>query len=150
MQLIFQAHLLIKITNEKIEEEEKAIEELLQVGVDGIIILPIHGEHYNPKILELVLKKYPIVLVDRYLRGIPASSVSTDNTKAAKEATEYLMSRGHRHIAYITPPYEGTTVLEDRIKGFQLAHSEQHRQLNPRISDHKYCMRFSLSRSKGK
>ncbi|MBS4195616.1 GntR family transcriptional regulator [Lederbergia citri] len=127
----YGATFLMKITREKIEEEENAIEELLDAGVDGLIVIPIHGEHYNPKILELVLKKYPIVLVDRYLRGIQASAVLTDNVRASREATEYLMSLGHEHIAYITPPYDGTTALEDRLKGYQLAHTEQHKQLNP-------------------
>ncbi|MBS4219190.1 GntR family transcriptional regulator [Bacillus sp. FJAT-49711] len=127
----YGANLLMKLTRDKIEKEENAIEELVDAGVDGIIVLPIHGEHYNPKILELVLKKFPIVLVDRYLRGIQASAVLTDNRRAAKEATEYLMLLGHQHIAYITPPYDGTTVLEDRMKGFQLAHTEQHKQINP-------------------
>ncbi|MBW8351316.1 GntR family transcriptional regulator [Bacillus sp. IITD106] len=124
------ANLLMKLTRDKIEEEENAIGELVEAGVDGIIVLPIHGEHYNPKILELVLKKFPIVLVDRYLRGIQASAVLTDNTSAAKAATEYLMSLGHENIAYITPPYDGTTVLEDRMKGYQLAHTEQHKQIH--------------------
>ncbi|MBS4204861.1 GntR family transcriptional regulator [Lederbergia citrea] len=127
----YQAQLLIKFTYEKKEKEKRAIKELVQAGADGIIILPIHGEHYNPKILELVLNNFPIVLLDRYLRGIPASYISTDNTRAAKEATEYLMSLGHQHIAYITPSYDGTTVLEDRMKGYQLAHSQQYMQLYP-------------------
>ena len=126
-----QALLLIKFTHEKIKNEENAITELLLAEVDGIIILPIHGDYYNPKILELVLQKFPIVLADRYLRGIPATSVSTDNTRGTREATEYLFSLGHQHIAYITPPYDGTTVLEDRTKGFQLAHTQQNMLLNP-------------------
>ncbi|MEK3888117.1 GntR family transcriptional regulator [Bacillus sp. FSL K6-3431] len=128
---IYGAQLLIKFTHEMIENEEKAITELLQVGVDGMIVLPIHGELYNPKILELVLQKFPIVLVDRYLRGIPASSVSTNNMQAAREATDYLISLGHQHIAYITLPYDGTTVLEDRMKGYQLAHTKRKLPLNP-------------------
>ncbi|MCJ8007475.1 GntR family transcriptional regulator [Lederbergia wuyishanensis] len=127
----YGANLLIKLTRDKIEDEEKAIEELVEAGVKGIIIMPIHGEHYNHKILELVLKKFPIILVDRYLRGIQANAVFTDNINASKKATEYLMSLGHQYIAYITPPYDGTTVLEDRMKGYQLAHTEQHKPLNP-------------------
>lgn len=122
--------LLIKITKENLEGEEKAIQDLLEAGISGIIILPIHGEHYNHKILELVLKKFPVVLVDRYLRGIQIASVVTDNFKATKEATEYLVSLGHEHIAYITAPYEGTTVLEDRLKGYQFAFTKHQLDLN--------------------
>lgn len=128
---LHNANVFIKVTYERMENEEKAIDELLDAGVDGMIILPIHGEHYNQKILELILKKFPIVLVDRHLRGILASSIATDNIRAAKEATEYLFQLGHEDIAYITPPYDGTTVLEDRTKGFQLAYSSRNKILDP-------------------
>ncbi|MBS4200519.1 GntR family transcriptional regulator [Bacillus sp. FJAT-49732] len=144
----YGVNLLMKITREKIEEEENAIEELLDAGVDGLIVIPIHGEHYNPKILELVLKKFPIVLVDRYLRGIQASAVLTDNVRASKEATEYLMSLGHEHIAYITPAYDGTTALEDRLKGYQLAHNEQHKQLNPDFIFTNYGSDFAFNKQR--
>jgi GntR family transcriptional regulator of arabinose operon len=35
--------------------EEKAIDFLLDMGVEGIILMPVHGEHYNPKIFKMVL-----------------------------------------------------------------------------------------------
>ncbi|MCJ7840626.1 GntR family transcriptional regulator [Lederbergia sp. NSJ-179] len=117
--------LFLRITQENLKEEEKAIEELIHIGVSGIIILPVHGEHYNMKILELVLKGFPILLLDRYLRGIQASSVSTDNIRASKMATNYLFSLGHKDIAYISPPGDGTSVLAERLVGYQQAFNQQ-------------------------
>ncbi len=111
-------------------KEKQVINALLNIGVKGIMIIPVHGVHYNNELLRLVLDEYPIVLVDRYLKGISASSVSIDNKKAATEITKYLLEEGHEHIAFISPSHEGTSSLEERFYGFQLAFSEMGIPLN--------------------
>lgn len=126
-----KGHLYLKISLENVFEEEKAIEDLLAQGVDGLIIFPVHGENYNTRILELVLNQFPLVLIDRYLRGIQASSVSTDNLEAAKVATEYLLQLGHKDIAYLAPPEDGTTVLADRLYGYQSAFERTPQYFHP-------------------
>lgn len=105
--------------------EEEAIDALMNMGVDGIIILPVHGEHYNPKILRLVLDGFPIVMIDRQLKGIPAPFVGTDNIDAAKKATDYLIDMGHTRICFLSPPVADTSVLEDRLEGFIKSHAER-------------------------
>ncbi|MHA6533209.1 GntR family transcriptional regulator [Paenibacillus sp. BAC0078] len=106
------------------ELEEKAIQQLLGLGVDGLIIFPAQGEYFSAEILKLVIQKFPFVMIDRYLKGIPASSVSTDNVQAAKEATRYLFELGHRHIGFLAPPPANTTTIEERIDGIIEAHVE--------------------------
>lgn len=105
--------------------EEEAIDALLNMGVDGIVIMPVHGEHYNPKILRLVLDGFPIVMIDRQLKGIPAPFVGTDNIDAAKKATDYLLDTGHTRISFLSPPVTDTSVLEDRLEGFIKSHAER-------------------------
>lgn len=107
------------------EQEERSIQELLELGVDGLIIFPAQGEYFSDEILKLVVNKFPFVLIDRYLKGIPASSVSTDNTGAAKEGASYLFNLGHRHVAFLTQPPANTTAIEERIEGIIEAHHEQ-------------------------
>ncbi|MBP2111664.1 DNA-binding LacI/PurR family transcriptional regulator [Paenibacillus silagei] len=106
------------------ELEEQAIQQLLGLGVDGLIIFPAQGEYFSAEILKLVIQKFPFVMIDRYLKGIPASSVSTDNIQAAKEATHYLFGLGHRHIGFLAPPPANTTAIEERIDGILEAHME--------------------------
>jgi DNA-binding LacI/PurR family transcriptional regulator len=108
-------------TNGQLETEIRAIRAFVDQGVDGLIVFPVHGEYYNPELLRLTLDKFPLVLVDRYLRGIPASSVYTDNRTAARQLTEYLIHRGHTHIGFISPPIENTSTIEDRYQGYQAA-----------------------------
>ncbi|GLC31228.1 GntR family transcriptional regulator [Clostridium omnivorum] len=106
------------------ELENDAINSLVDMGVDGIIVMPVHGEHYNPKILKLIMDGYPLVLMDCDLKGIPAAFVGTDNVDAAKVAADYLLKRGHRKISFISTPPKDTTTIEDRITGFILSHAE--------------------------
>ena len=106
------------------ELEEKAIKGMLDLGVDGLIILPAQGEYFNAEILKLVINRFPVILIDRHLKGIAAGSVSTDNTEGAKKGTEYLFGLGHKHIAFLSPPPSDTTTIEDRIEGFVQAHAE--------------------------
>lgn len=106
-------------------EEELAIESCLAVGVDGMIVFPVHGEYYNARLLRLVLDRFPLVLVDRYLKGIPACSVFTDNRQAAFTLASYLLDLGHQKIAFISPPADGTSAIEDRLQGISAAMSSR-------------------------
>lgn len=124
-------HLVIKQTLGSHQEEGQAIKSLLQLGVEGLIIWPVHGEYYNAALLRLVLDEFPLMLVDRYLKGIPASAVYTNNKKATQELTEYLLDQGHEHIAFISPPAENTSSLEERVQGFMAAFSQRGWGLNP-------------------
>lgn len=116
--------MLTKLTHGKREEEERAIQALTQLGVDGLIIFPVHGEYYNSTLLRLVLNNFPTVIVDRYLKGIPAQSVYTNNEWASRDLTHYLLDQGHRHIAFLSSPPENTSTLEDRKRGFTLAYTQ--------------------------
>lgn len=107
------------------ENEEKAIRAFLELGVDGIIVFPAQGEFYNAEILKLVIQQFPLVLVDRHLKGVAAASISTDNISAARTGTDYLLDLGHKQICLLTPPPMDTTAIEDRIEGFVRAHAER-------------------------
>ncbi len=113
------AHLIIKRTFDRAEHETRAIQALLRLKVQGLIIFPVHGEHYNPELLKLVLGGFPVVLVDRYLRGIPACSVFTDNRDAAACLTTHVLQKGCRHVAFASPPVEHTSTIEDRLLGLE-------------------------------
>ncbi|WP_036718502.1 GntR family transcriptional regulator [Paenibacillus harenae] len=110
--------MMMKLTYDNREEEETAIRSFVSLGVDGIIVFPGHGEHYNSELLRLVLDGFPIVLVDRYLKGIAASAVFTDNRKAAFDATSLLFDKGLRQIGFLSSPADSTTTIEDRLTGF--------------------------------
>ncbi len=105
--------------------EEEAIRKLLAAGAKGLIIFPVNGEFYNPLILQLHLQEFPMVVIDKFLPGIPLSCVTTDNRQAAYALTQQLLKLGHRHIGYFSPKTEGTSTLSERYEGFLEALAEE-------------------------
>jgi DNA-binding LacI/PurR family transcriptional regulator/DNA-binding transcriptional regulator YhcF (GntR family) len=116
--------IVVKRTYGSQQVEKEAIQKLVANGIRGLIVFPVHGEYYNPELLRLVLGGFPVVLVDRLLKGIPAASVITDNHSASAQLTRYLLQKGHRHIAFIAPPAENTSTIEARIEGYRAALQE--------------------------
>ena len=117
--------LVLRRTRGSQEVENAAITAFVRSGLDGLIVFPVHGEYYNDALLRVVLDGFPVVLVDRYLKGIAVSSVSTDNYAAARALTNALLDRGHREIAFLSPPPERTSSIEDRRRGFGAALRER-------------------------
>jgi DNA-binding LacI/PurR family transcriptional regulator len=111
------AVMFFRRTGGSLEEEARAIDAFLAAGVDGLIVFPVHGEFYNERLLRMALDHFPLVLVDRYLKGISACSVSVNNQMAAQDLTEYLIRLGHTRIAFVSPPIQGTSTIEERLQG---------------------------------
>lgn len=117
--------LLLRCTNGDKDMETKALEEVLALGAQGIIIMCVHSENYNSMVLKLVIENYPIVLVDRCLKGIQVSFVGTDNQRAAYELTAWLLNRGYTNICFATHCGMDTPTIAERQSGFVECHLER-------------------------
>jgi DNA-binding LacI/PurR family transcriptional regulator len=113
--------LVLKRTHGEREIEDAAISRFVELGVHGLIIFPIHGEFYNDALLRIVLDGFPVVLVDRYLKGIAVNSVGSNNYEACRALTNVLIDRGIRNIGFFSLPPERTSSIEDRRRGFGAA-----------------------------
>lgn len=100
------------------DREKEEIDFLMSLGVSGIIIMPSHGEHYNTKILRLVIDRFPVVLIDKNLEGIPVPAVYTDNDKCAGLLVDHLVDRGYKDIGLVTSKGSGISSITERKKGF--------------------------------
>jgi LacI family transcriptional regulator len=103
-------------TQENAEIEIESIRLLQSRNVDGLIISPV-GK-IGPYLKELRDGGLPVVLLDRYFPGVDLPYVTSDNYRGAHEATEYLISMGHRQIACIMGLPEASTNI-DRVAGFR-------------------------------
>nr|WP_302665140.1 GntR family transcriptional regulator [uncultured Agathobaculum sp.] len=110
------------------ERESTAIDTLLSVGAEALIITPVHGEYYNQEILRLVLQKFPVVFLDRKLDGIPVSFVGSDNYHSAQQALDHLYGLDHRQVLIITPEKNAFS-LSERHRGIR-DYSIQHPDMN--------------------
>ncbi|MDW8289645.1 MAG: LacI family DNA-binding transcriptional regulator [Armatimonadota bacterium] len=102
-----------------VQSRRAIYEELLRTRrVDGLILVePQTQDERMPRLLE---EGFPFVLIGRYELAEAVYSVDNDNIGAGRMATEYLLHRGHRRIAYISGP-RGLFVCEDRYVGYQQA-----------------------------
>jgi LacI family transcriptional regulator len=99
-----------------LESEQKAIQRLTEGGVDGIVLPPPLCDS-EEALNAVAAADVPAVLVTS---GRPAprfSAVSINECKAAREMTRYLLSLGHRRIAFING-HPGHTVSAERFKGY--------------------------------
>ncbi len=110
--------LLIAISGASHEEEGRAIRDAVASGAGGIVLFLQDGESYNAEVLRLVLGGYPLVLVDRYLRGVKCAIVSSDNVGGSGMLVRELLDAGHRHICVLTLPPSDTSAIEDRMRGY--------------------------------
>lgn len=117
-------NLLFRTTGDSQETEKELLNQIVRSGVNGIIIYPAQGQSYNEEILKLTLNEFPVVVVDRYLRGVETNYVCSDNVTGAFEATEHCYRMGHRRIGFISTHVEGTSSIEDRLTGYEKALSE--------------------------
>ena len=116
---------ILKCTYGNVEAESKAIEEMIDLGVEGIILMCSQGETYNVTVLRLSVENFPIVLLDRDLKGLPIPFVGTDNYSAAKELVNLLFEKGHRNICFLSHPSMRTSSIEARFAGFRDSHLER-------------------------
>ncbi len=74
----------------------------------------------EPRIRALIHSSLPTVFIDRASQGSHATYIKSDNIDGARQATEHLLSLGHRRIAFLTGPTNDLAGLE-RLLGCQQA-----------------------------
>ena len=112
-------------SNETIGTEISNINSLLRNRVDGILISLSRETNTYDHIDKLREKGIPVVMFNRICASLPLPSVSVDDYKSARMATEYLIARGCRTIAHIGGP-SGLKLSDDRKAGFLDSLKEHH------------------------
>lgn len=108
--------LVLSTSDEDEQSEVKVVEALLSQQVRGLIIVPVaSSQSYLTPALAVGT---PFVFLDRPPKFVPADSISLDNRKGAREATEALISAGHKKIGFIASHGQLPTI-QDRIAGFR-------------------------------
>ncbi|MDH5825412.1 LacI family DNA-binding transcriptional regulator [Sphingobacterium faecium] len=115
---LFQHYnIIIMQSRESPDIEKKCIDILYSKGVDGILISPVSHDANLTYLQQLHNSSCPIVIFDRINYGLDTFKIGIDNKKAAKKATEELISRNYRNILHITGLSNGVT--NERLAGFQ-------------------------------
>jgi len=89
---------LVNSGNRAAAREADAMETLLQLRADGIILgSPV----LDDEVIGRASREVPIVLVGREAHGPAVDSVTNDDRAGAEVAVEHCVSLGHRRIAHI-------------------------------------------------
>jgi DNA-binding LacI/PurR family transcriptional regulator len=112
-------------SNETAETEISNINSLIRNRVDGILISLSRQTSTYEHIEKLREKGIPVVMFNRICTTLPLPSVSVNDYKSARMATEHLISRGCRRIAHIGGP-SGLKLTDDRKAGFLDCLKEHH------------------------
>jgi LacI family transcriptional regulator len=114
--------LILASTHEDCARERQMLHVLADQSIDGLLYIPttcLNGD----LVMRLIDQGLPIVFLDRYIPGIPADAVMTDNVSAAKKAVEFLIQNNCKKIVCLSFSSEASSALE-RIEGYQQALQE--------------------------
>ncbi len=110
-------YILIASSNETLQKEIKAVENLMKTRVEGLIVCLSQEtktyEHFD----RLINNQIPLVFFDRVCRTDEVPSVVVDNVDAAKKITRHFYKNGFRRIAYIAGP-DHLNISQQRTQGY--------------------------------
>jgi GntR family transcriptional regulator of arabinose operon len=104
------------------EHQGDVLEDLVSQRLAGIVLYPVDSVHTEP-MNRLIRMGYPMVLVDRYLRGVICDYVMSDHFGGALRATQHLIELGHERIGFVSWN-DPSISLEHRAAGYQRALAE--------------------------
>ena len=106
------------------ESEFDFLTDMRNSGIEGIAFWL---QHATDRTLDLLRKfrrsGFPFVLIDRYVHGVDADYVVTDNEDVGFQLTDALIRRGHTEIAFVANELMSTS-SEDRLAGHRRALEE--------------------------
>ena len=110
-------HLLLSGT----KEDQDYLSIARNRGVDGVIIV---GTYPGENLMQLKTLDVPIVLVDSYVKDDAFHTIGIEDREGARTATRYLISKGHRRIAFVSGSIRENGVNMKRFQGYRDAMQE--------------------------
>ena len=104
-------HLLLSGT----KEDQSYLNVAQNRGLDGVIIV---GAYPGKNLAELRGMNVPVVLVDSYVKDETFHTVGNEDRQGARMATEYLLAKGHRRIAFVSGSIREHGVNSKRYQGY--------------------------------
>ena len=110
--------LILCDSHASLQMEGAYIELLMQRQVDGLLLVPAHGDNVHLKTEQQA--GLPVVAFDRPTEGVQTDTVLVQNRAGAREATEHLIWHGHERIAFIGDVRHYYTARK-RLEGYKEA-----------------------------
>lgn len=123
--------LSLGITHNKPSNEETSLLQMMQNGVDGLIVEGTKSALPNanyPLYKQIKEKNIPTVFINGYYRGYEDSYIILDDVKAGEILTDVLINHGHTQLGGIfkSDDFQGI----GRFEGFQKSVKKHHLTVN--------------------
>ncbi|MEN6408034.1 MAG: substrate-binding domain-containing protein [Thermoguttaceae bacterium] len=105
------------------EREEKAVNSFLQIGIDGLIIVPGFDEACKRLYRRLIEKGVRLVLIGRRMDGMATDFVTANNFGGGAAMASHLLGLGYHSFGYIR--FGDRLKRDDRLSGFRAALLEE-------------------------
>ena len=92
-----------------------------QGKIRGLIALPLGQNENRAGYATLIAAGCKLVFVDRYITGLSADRVTSDNEGGTAQAVTELIEQGHRRIAFLYSHRLPNAVIRDRQAGYERA-----------------------------
>ncbi len=125
-------HVMVYLTHEDLMREESILRDFRSGRVDGVLISVSGGAESNSHIHDLCAKNIPLVFFDRVCEGIEAAKVLTDDFDSGYKATEHLISKGCRKVAFLAMS-ENLAIINHRQRGYEAALNAYGMQVNKNL-----------------
>ena len=111
---------IIYQSNESVENEINGVRALLEAQVDGIMAsMSLETEDVS-HFAEIIKQNKPLILFDRVNSDLKAPSITLDDFKAGYIATEHLIDKGYKKIAFVTTVHQ-IKIFNNRLAGYKAA-----------------------------
>jgi LacI family transcriptional regulator len=106
----------IGTSEENAEKEAAHLRYVVEHGFGGAVFYA-YAYGNNSALIQDIIRRIPLVLIDRTIPGIESDFVGMQNFQAMFDATKYLIGLGHQRIAYVSKP-ETIITVHERLLGY--------------------------------
>lgn len=111
------------------KREKKAIDSFLEIGVEGLLIVPGLDEACSRMYQDLAGRDLPMVFVSRQIEGVDADYVVADSFVGSAAVAGHFVSMGYDSFGYIG--FASQLKRDSRLSGFRSALLENGVSLEP-------------------
>jgi LacI family transcriptional regulator len=136
--------LILSISDENPDKEDKIINNLISKRVDGIIIVPTFTPREKVPYHEILnIHHIPFIYATSYYPAFEENCVYTDLEKGSYQLTKYLIDMGHRNIYILISEFAEIAFTALRINGYKRALYEAGIEFNDKAIQH--CKRTDFN-----
>ena len=113
-------HVMIYLTHEDVKKEQAIVRDFRNGRVDGVLMSVASNETDSGHLIDLKTREIPLVFFDRICEEVQTTSVVTNDYECGYNATQHLIDRGCKGIAFLSL-FNDLPIVKNRQSGFQQA-----------------------------